>query len=267
MKFSTTFVLGAVLCMSFWFTPTAFGASFYSINNDNFDTTITQILIDHGSEINMQGVKKFKNFLNQRMAIGPEGPCDFPRPIPTQWPRGDYGFVWDNNPNAFFMELGTYDLFSAESNVRRTLDTQAILGFDVQYKVYTFAHLCPSGRSYLNIIIVDKDFFVVGPTTPSWMIRDGGNPSAGNSRKRLSVSPNPVQDILQLEFELPHSQEVHFRISDLNGRQVLPLQYEGKLHKGVYRRDLDMSHLPSGIYLCQIWFDAEQRQQKIVKTQ
>ncbi|MEM6697542.1 MAG: T9SS type A sorting domain-containing protein, partial [Bacteroidota bacterium] len=69
-----------------------------------------------------------------------------------------------------------------------------------------------------------------------------------NVNKAITIAPNPVNDRLQLNFQLEEAAAVSIGIYDLNGRlvQQLPLR---SLSAGQYQEDVAVSDLVAGVYL------------------
>ena len=78
------------------------------------------------------------------------------------------------------------------------------------------------------------------------------------------VYPNPVTDKACLQYQLYDNSSVEISVTDLLGRvllhQNLPLQTAG-----IHLIDLDLSQLPSGVYLCQIRTDRGSETLKIAR--
>jgi len=86
-------------------------------------------------------------------------------------------------------------------------------------------------------------------------------------RIRLSVYPNPVRQNATIEFELPESGKVDFRLVNISGQQVANL-YSGFKVKGVHRMTVDqlqsIYRLNKGIYFLQMDFGNRKLVQKLV---
>ncbi|MDX1909932.1 MAG: T9SS type A sorting domain-containing protein, partial [Saprospiraceae bacterium] len=69
---------------------------------------------------------------------------------------------------------------------------------------------------------------------------------------KVSVSPNPSQGVLTVEFELNEAQAVALVLYDLSGRQLRSLMAPTQLPEGVFSRIFHLTDMPSGTYLLQI---------------
>lgn len=86
-------------------------------------------------------------------------------------------------------------------------------------------------------------------------------------RIRLSVYPNPLRQHATMEYELPESGKVDFRLVNISGQQVAHL-YSGFKVKGIHRMTLDqlqnISGLNRGVYFLQMDFGNRKLVQKLV---
>lgn len=63
----------------------------------------------------------------------------------------------------------------------------------------------------------------------------------------FQVAPNPVRDLLRLQYRLAESLDLTLRLFDANGRLLMSRRL-GREAAGVHRHQLDMSQLPEGVY-------------------
>lgn len=80
----------------------------------------------------------------------------------------------------------------------------------------------------------------------------------------ITIYPNPVEDILFLEFELPEAKEFSLRITDAAGR-VIFIQ-EGRIFINGSNDEIDMSRYVPALYLLQI-SSPDLRSQKVYRIQ
>ncbi|MEM7374717.1 MAG: T9SS type A sorting domain-containing protein [Bacteroidota bacterium] len=79
------------------------------------------------------------------------------------------------------------------------------------------------------------------------------NPNlASTEMTDLVLSPNPVQHTSSLSYTLENKGEVSIRIIDLQGRTVQEVASGIHLNAGTHQQQLDLSHLPTGMYLLQV---------------
>tara|TARA_B100000780_G_C21125985_1_gene456904 strand:+ start:2516 stop:6877 length:4362 start_codon:yes stop_codon:yes gene_type:complete len=69
----------------------------------------------------------------------------------------------------------------------------------------------------------------------------------------LRLYPNPTSSEFYLEFQLPSSKEVHFRVITLTGTVVI--ESREYLQKGLVRKSFDLGTSPAGVYLMEIKTD------------
>jgi|GEM_PF-3413297 len=70
--------------------------------------------------------------------------------------------------------------------------------------------------------------------------------------KPLSIYPNPAADQLKVEFTTENALVPEIRIFDLTGKMVRRFDKEFILNSEVFKADLDISDLKSGIYFVKV---------------
>lgn len=70
--------------------------------------------------------------------------------------------------------------------------------------------------------------------------------------KPLSIYPNPATDQLKVEFTTENDMVPEIRIIDLTGKMVRHFDKEFTLNSEVFKADLDISDLKSGIYFVKV---------------
>jgi hypothetical protein len=101
-------------------------------------------------------------------------------------------------------------------------------------------------QDYLINVFGTQDVPVVRLTVLPFRVNTNDILSDAN---KMDVYPNPVQNVVTVEFDLEKSTDVMVRIVNINGQTVLDKQY-GITKKE--RSELNVSHLPSGTYMMQI---------------
>lgn len=91
-----------------------------------------------------------------------------------------------------------------------------------------------------------------------------GLKKVNNSNFKLSVYPNPVNNVLNVSYELKESSEVILEIIDIVGSKVKLIQTEGIKETGVYNVILDVSNLRKGIYFLKISTNSGSKMIKIM---
>ena len=80
----------------------------------------------------------------------------------------------------------------------------------------------------------------------------------------LTVSPNPMSDVMIITYTLPASQDAHIRLTDLAGRTVM--SYTTYFTKGKGRQvSHDVSALPTGMYLLKVVLPNQNQVLKVIK--
>jgi hypothetical protein len=77
-----------------------------------------------------------------------------------------------------------------------------------------------------------------------------GTKNTKTSQYGLTVSPNPFDHQISLNFTQSHPELTHIRITDLIGNEVSNINVAGNL-SSEYK--LDFSHLPAGVYFCNLY--------------
>ena len=90
------------------------------------------------------------------------------------------------------------------------------------------------------------------------------NPDELNQDWNVSIFPNPAEDFLYLEFEVPEEKELCIKITDISGR-VLFIQ-EARTFINGSTDEIDMSRYVPALYLLQI-SSPDLKSQKIYRVQ
>jgi len=72
---------------------------------------------------------------------------------------------------------------------------------------------------------------------------------------RYNVFPNPVSTILNVEIFLPVEAKIKLQVRSVTNKSVYINENPGKYAAGTHRFQLNVSHLPPGHYLVNIWAD------------
>ncbi|MEO0473348.1 MAG: T9SS type A sorting domain-containing protein, partial [Bacteroidota bacterium] len=80
----------------------------------------------------------------------------------------------------------------------------------------------------------------------------------------LRIGPNPVEDELNVFFDLTNATQVHIQLLDLQGKKVRS-QRAGLLHAGSHQLLQAMTDLPAGVYFLHISVGDESIVKKIQK--
>lgn len=75
--------------------------------------------------------------------------------------------------------------------------------------------------------------------------------------------PNPTDSWIKVSFELPKESEITVDIWDQFGRKIIPIA-STTFKQGKHEIDVDLAHLPSGIYICRLNSAEETMFQKIL---
>lgn len=80
----------------------------------------------------------------------------------------------------------------------------------------------------------------------------------------VSAYPNPVEDFLHLEFELPEARELFLKVTDASGKVVLIQEAQPFVNGS--NSDLDLTNCPPALYLLQI-SSIDLKSQRVLRIQ
>ncbi len=147
---------------------------------------------------------------------------------------------------------------SANGSDWEVIGEVAAAGFSVLEQNYEFIDRTPLALSYYRLKSIDFD--------DAYQVSD----VLAIQRKERGFSlneifPNPVNQMLLLEFNNDQKGEVEINVSDLNGRILYITQQE--FQQGINHHEFDVSKLPAGIYLVNINNGTTQLTRRIVKVE
>ena len=88
--------------------------------------------------------------------------------------------------------------------------------------------------------------FLVSETTPLQELDENGIPIPTDFA--AIVYPNPVSTVTTFEFSLPEKSKVEIGLYDMNGKFIQAV-HQGKIDRGTFKQDIDMTNYTPGIYL------------------
>jgi len=249
MRIFTPLLISIIFLMSSIAPQSALAAKVFKMNPANLPDIFQQIKSDYSFYFNDdQHADSLYTFLQNKLnvlQINPNCPVPFPRI--TLSPQGGLDFFWDKERNDKSM-VSYFRLENGDSEEYETTSTGITIPiYNYQYTLFTFTGQCGQKQGFVNLIIVERDIFSL----------QGGNddPTKNISSNALSY-PNPFIDQITLAYQLADEQEVAIEIRSLDGRLMLPIIQKGLLNKGYYTEELDLSGLPSGIYICRLKRDS-----------
>ena len=80
----------------------------------------------------------------------------------------------------------------------------------------------------------------------------------------LVLSPNPTESILNMRVWIEIQSNVNIEIQDLTGRGIKIFKYENKIRQ--FSETINLSDLPSGMYLLQLKTNKQSYNKKIMVT-
>ena len=78
------------------------------------------------------------------------------------------------------------------------------------------------------------------------------------------VFPNPVSNLLHLQFNLPNEDAIKITLYDLQGKLIMKKNI-GKQSAGQHLEILDIAHIPAGTYVCSIAGQSNAISKRIIK--
>jgi hypothetical protein len=79
------------------------------------------------------------------------------------------------------------------------------------------------------------------------------------------VFPNPAVESTTLELQFPEKESTEINLFDLSGKLIREI-HSGKISRGTFQKEIDLSNLPAGIYLVVIQSKKFQEAVRIVKN-
>ena len=80
----------------------------------------------------------------------------------------------------------------------------------------------------------------------------------------FQVSPNPNNGNFTLQYELPDEGIANIGILNLQGQLVFELPSSGVQGAGQYTKEINLEHLPEGLYLITLRTDENQKVTRLV---
>ena len=156
--------------------------------------------------------------------------------VNTQRVQGDYYFI--NNiltPDTLYnYDDGWYSLDG--NNILYHADTASTR---LPNRIRPLAPACPAAPDTGTVAILQSDAILLG------------------------VYPNPVMDMLTVQYSLPHATMLHTRIMDMQGKQVLTFPAESSA--GLHLIKIPVQNLSSGEYILQLLTGDQVVQRKFIK--
>jgi hypothetical protein len=176
-----------------------------------------------------------------------------------EWQVGlDYWVTWDDN----ITEDVVIELWKADAP-ESVIDTAKSTG---AYKWSIPADIA-TGTDYSIAIRSLGDASVEDVSDAQFALIDTVTTGFGTVHEVLeftNIYPNPVEEVLQLEYSLSSAGVVWFRLYTLQGSLVRS-EFLGHLNPGVHRSTQDLTSLPSQTYILELWTGKDKVTRKVVK--
>jgi hypothetical protein len=84
------------------------------------------------------------------------------------------------------------------------------------------------------------------------------------SQKQFNIFPNPSNGAFTIEYELRSQTAVEIAVFDMTGSLVKQIVKPMKQQSGIYQMPINLTELPSGIYICRIVKDGKEEHKELV---
>ncbi len=81
---------------------------------------------------------------------------------------------------------------------------------------------------------------------------------------QVKVFPNPIEESVNIEFDLSRGKSLFIQLSDITGRQIMSRKVDVSTGNQVFTLNVG-NKLQAGIYILSIWFDSEVHSFKLIK--
>ena len=81
----------------------------------------------------------------------------------------------------------------------------------------------------------------------------------------VEVFPNPFNDEITMDLDLPHTSKVKAFLFDLSGKQVMSMMGENKYSPGIHSLEMKSGNLPAGMYFLRVEVNDQLRTIRLVK--
>jgi hypothetical protein len=85
-----------------------------------------------------------------------------------------------------------------------------------------------------------------------------------NLKEGINIYPNPSDDQITIDYNLSENTDVHLEILDATGRKIATHEMK-KQSVGKQSLTISVSHLPNGVYICNLNIGSERFTKKIIK--
>jgi len=85
-------------------------------------------------------------------------------------------------------------------------------------------------------------------------------------QKQFNVFPNPSNGAFTIEYELRSQTSVELAVYDMTGSLVKQIVKPMKQQSGIYQTPINLTELPSGIYICKLSKDGKVESKQVVVT-
>lgn len=131
------------------------------------------------------------------------------------------------------------------------------------------------GSSFIAAIVPCDQFWDWRPRIPvrigyginSFYVALGDSLSNNFVSDEIIAYPNPVRDILSIQYNTLTNDPVNISILDLSGARVLTTQVVPDISRRIHKTTLDLSNLINGIYILEVFIEAKSYYQKIIIEQ
>jgi len=127
---------------------------------------------------------------------------------------------------------------------------------------------CNNLDGFLNGSSIASSSFTPAPAKPPLLPNNsvvGIKNSTPNKAVLFGIYPNPFEDKILTKFFLYGKAEVNMKVIDMSGKEVISKKL-GKLNKGLFYSDINVSKLAAGTYLFLLELPSQTLKRKIIKN-
>ena len=118
-------------------------------------------------------------------------------------------------------------------------------------------------QALLSVYFINKDTgYVVGNGGTILRTRNGSTMGIDNRRieeRPFKIHPNPTQSSITIELQTQPSKNTNLTLSNTNGQQLISQPITEP------QTEIDIRHLPNGIYIVKVWNDKDVMVRKVIK--
>ncbi len=268
------FLILAFFICSFFNNQAIAASKCWEVTPQNINETLASIKTMYSSRVLVPDLA-ITDFLDGQLSqLSIDNSLAAPSPYSTSILTEQIRFRWQpvlNQEESYI----TAALHLQLPNTQWNLPTSRVAGADFPFTpqqarelwLYSFHTINGDEQSILTIIIIDKDISF-SCDSGKGLKKETTDSDQNTSWKKPSpiVSPNPFDEQVNIQFELPEEGMVSLQLYDLTGRLVKTPIAQSLLSKGEHQLNFDWTDLPAGSYFYHLNWEGRNSSNMIVKT-